>query len=251
MTKLVAFRWWLLLLVGGFVTPSALWAAPPLKEIVQKALERYEKQEKDLLGWEYDQYVIAEALNDDGTPGKRHEMDFLVKFEKEGPQPYLVAQRGEPLLPQMSEKDQKKFEQAYDTNRRKLKLPKLIKFFDLSYVGEGKAIGRPAYIVDFKPKPGVETSTMFEGVIARMAGRVWLAKSDYSILQSEGRLLRSANLAFFFAKLGELDFFYKSQKIRQGYGPGSLKLHFKVNVGPYEIHHRQNMTMKNYRKSKG
>ncbi len=238
------------LLAGGLLFPGSLVAAPPLKVIVKKALDRYEKQEKDLLGWEYDQFVIAEALDDSGEVGKVHEMDFLVKFEKEGPRPVLVAQRGDPLLPQMSEKDQKKFEQAYDSNRNKLKLPKLIKFFDLTYLGEGKAIGKPAYIVGFKPKPGVETETKFEAVLTKMTGKVWLAKSDYSILQSEGRLMKPADLALFFAKLGELEFFYKAQKIRSGYAPGSLKLRFKVNVGLYEIHHRQRMTMKNYRKSK-
>ncbi|MEM1057666.1 MAG: hypothetical protein AAGK14_00315 [Verrucomicrobiota bacterium] len=226
-------------------------AAPPLAEIIEKGVARAEQQEKQLTGWQFDQTIIAEALNSEGEPDKRQEIDMIITVHENGPEAEIVAERGEPLIPQIGENDRQRIRQEIDANRNELELRDKLKFYQVEYLGEGKVQERPVYILKFYPKEGIKPDNRFDKVLGNLSGRVWVDQRDYSVLQSEGKLVKPTELAWFLAKLQELEFKYSAQPIPVGWGPRWINMRFKVNLGPFKVFHRHFMTMDNFRKAAG
>lgn len=115
-------------------------------------------------------------------------------------------------------------------------------------LGEERVQGEPCWKVAFTPKPGMPFKNREEKVLNHTSGTLWIHQEDFSLMRSEGRLMKPVSVAWFLATLGEMEFRYDSRKLPNGdYGPASVIYQFKVNVLFAEIRERHERKMTNYR----
>ena len=112
--------------------------------------------------------------------------------------------------------------------------------FDWKLEGEDESQGEPCYRLAYSPKNGVKTMSGRDAVIAKTAGRCWVAKRDFSKIRLEGWLTRPVELMGFLVTVREMDFLTTTRRLTEGVaGPLQIRYRFRVEVFPFfEFHER-------------
>ena len=128
-----------------------------------------------------------------------------------------------------------------------LDLQKLAPRFQLTRDADAEAVGRGCYVVSYRPRPGQTYDTREEKIVNWLSGRFWIAKDDFSIVQSEGSLTQPVTVALI-ASVYRLDFKYCSQPLPTGEtAPASFSVNLAVRAPLYDLRQRQTSTITNYR----
>ena len=108
--------------------------------------------------------------------------------------------------------------------------------------------GVECYTIAFTPKDGMPYANREEKVLNNVAGHIWAAKADYTVIRNEGYLLRPVSVAWIFATLREMEFHFDATRLPNGdYGPGRLQYRYLVNIPFTHMHERDTRIMSNYR----
>jgi hypothetical protein len=84
---------------------------------------------------------------------------------------------------------------------------------------DGTVGGEEAYVLTFTPKPNQTGSTREERFFARLAGRIWISRRDFSVLRAEGALQSPSSLFWIIARVTTFRFTYK---LEPAYGGNRL-----------------------------
>ncbi|SDU05154.1 hypothetical protein SAMN05444156_1677 [Verrucomicrobium sp. GAS474] len=128
---------------------------------------------------------------------------------------------------------------------------KIVDHYQYTLEGDEVIDGVPCYKVRFSPKKDQPFRNREEKVANGLAGYLWFAKSDYTLIRNEGKLLQPVSVAWFFATLREVDFLFKAAPLPNGeWGPALIQYRFRVQIPLSEIHERHIRVMKDYRKAR-
>jgi fructose-specific phosphotransferase system component IIB len=126
-------------------------------------------------------------------------------------------------------------------------LGKLASRFQMALAGEEKVRGRACYVVRYWPKSGQSSDTREEKVVNNLKGRFWIAKDDFSILQSDGSLSSPVTVALI-ASVNRMDFNFHSQSLPNGdTGPADFTVNMAVKAPFYDFREKKVTTQENWR----
>lgn len=177
-------------------------AAPPVEEIVKKAIERgkWDDEQKLDARYTYTQRSTVEEL-DSGERVKKHEERLLFVLPIEG-ESYarLIEKDGKPL----SEKDarlekerERKFRQRQAEKRRRREqgqrddgdieiTEELANKYRFTLIGNEPVNGRPAYVLSLEPRSNdLPVRRRLDRLLNKVAGRVWIDEQDFEISRAD------------------------------------------------------------------
>lgn len=205
-------------------------------EIIQRAISRDEVLRRERQRYECDVNVKTEKLDAKGTVTSSKALNATMRPTRQ------ISFGGE----LQSERQGRDYTEA-----RKfmavLDLQKLAPRFQLSRDPDAEAAGRNCFVVSYRPRPGQAYDTREEKVINSLNGRFWIAKDDFSIVQSEGTLMQPVTVALI-ASVYRLDFQYRSMPLPTGEtAPACFQVNLAVRAPLYDLRQRQTSTISNYR----
>lgn len=104
------------------------------------------------------------------------------------------------------------------------------------------------YKIRFSPKADQPYQNREEKVANQLAGYLWIAQNDYSLLHNVGSLTQPVAVAWFFASVESLDFDFDTRLLPNGeFGPSHIQYEFRVSIPFTEIHERHTRLMSDYR----
>jgi hypothetical protein len=123
----------------------------------------------------------------------------------------------------------------------------IISHYNYKLIGEENVGVVPCYKIAFTPKENQPYRNREEKVANELAGFLWIAKSDYSLVRNTGALTKSVSVAWFFATLTEMEFLFETKTLPNGEpGPSRIQYRFRVKVPFMLIHERHTRVMKDY-----
>ncbi len=230
----------LALLAGGIVdrAEAATEAGPVLSaaDIIRRAIQRDEELRRDRQRYECDVSVRTEKLDAKGTVVSTKAVSATMR------PPRQISIGGEMQAEKMDREycEAQKFMAVLD-------LQKLAPRFQIVREPDAETVGRACYVVSYRPRPGQAYDTREEKVINSLNGRFWIAKDDFSIVQSEGTLAQPVTVALV-ASVYRLEFQYRSMPLPSGEtAPASFQVNLAVRAPLYDLRQRQTSTISNYR----
>ena len=107
----------------------------------------------------------------------------------------------------------------------------IISHYDFTMVPDETWNGVPCYKVHFTPKENQPYNNREEKVANELAGDLWIAKLDDSLLHNTGNLTQPVSVAWFFASVRELDFDFDTMRLPNGdFGPSRIQYSFRVKI---------------------
>ena len=177
---------------------------------MRRALVRDDILRRGRQRFECDLRIKTERVDAGGSVLSTQAKQFSVR-----PGPDLlrtaVALEGGKTASEKDAAEARKFMAAMD-------LQKLAPRFRMTRTGEETVQGRPCHVIAYAPRPGARYDNSEEKVMNGLAGRFWVAKDDFSILQSEGSLTAPVTVALV-ASVWRFDFSYRSQPLPCGGEP--------------------------------
>lgn len=217
----MAIRGWMLQVAAAALLALGQARAaetPPIdpEEIARRVARNQRTMERRWGGSTYDVVDVRTTFDREGRPKEiRRRLYYVLAGEGGHPDSRdLVEVDGRPPTPdeirQAAEEDAKRHKQIEErAARRAASLPKaadddeddptfdnhrlsdVLGRYELRFVAEEIAEGRPVYVVDFHPRPGLPIRSVVEKVFASMAGRAVIDAADLQILSLEAHLTKS------------------------------------------------------------
>lgn len=217
-------------LLGLLLVPST---APAVDAglVVRLAAENQRAAEEQGASLTFRQVEVRTELLDDGRRGPAERFTYLSSSDGRGvTRRHLVEVDGRPPTGREVERarrqDDKRREKAArqgtgggteDLLSGHLPLSDLLTRFDFRFVREEPFAGRPAYLVEFRPRKGLEARTVKDRVLNGFAGRAWIDAAELQPIRIEGRLTRPVEVAGGLAlSLRNVRFLYEGQPVLPG-----------------------------------
>ncbi len=223
----------------AFLTSPSLFASAPeisADEIIRRATLRDEQLRRERQRYQCDLRVTTEKLDGTDAVVSTKTLAVVMRPARE------IAVGGE-VASGANDKEAveaKKFLAVMD-------LQKLAPRFEMSREADGESNGRACYVVRYRPRVSQRADTKEEKAMNGLTGRFWVARDDFSILQSEGTLAQPVTIMLV-ASVYRLDFTYRSCPLPNGDpAPACFQLVLGVKAPLYEMRQRQTSTMSNYR----
>jgi hypothetical protein len=242
----------LLLCVSALPCPGVLLAdpappvAPPVSEIVQKAIARDDFRRDRREAFEADQTILTERLDTDGkvlaakTVHMIHHPTREISYSTDTMSTSPSITQGGSGHP---DEDTVKAQHIMAV----MNLGKLAPHFTETVTGSATIQGRDCYVVSYHPKPGQPADNREEKVVNNVAGKFWIAKDNYDIMQSEGSLVGPVTVALI-ASVTRMDFKFHSQVLTNGdVGPGDFSVDMAIHAPFYDFRQLQVNSLAHWR----
>jgi len=224
-------------------TPTA---PPPLATLVRQVLARDDQTQRELKAMEYDERVLTERLNAQGKVTQHQELQLIVRpGAKQELQVVSVQGDDLPADPDAAARQAKG--QERQRRQQTIDLKSISTRFNLVFQGESDDLGVPAYVISFEPKSNQPYHSQTEKVLNQLHGRMWVRKSDDTILRTEATLLHPVQIAWIFASITKLDFHYELSPQGSEYGPAWLETSVQVTAPLIAIAQHQRIDMTHFR----
>lgn len=129
-----------------------------------------------------------------------------------------------------------------------LDMGKIAPRFKYSRQGDETIRNRNCYVIKFSPKKDQPFSSREEKVINKVGGTIWIDQSDFSIVQTRGKLTEEVDVAWFLATMKGLDFSYQTSELPNLNipVPANFLMNFDLNIMGYRMAQRQTSVMGDY-----
>jgi hypothetical protein len=207
-------------LLGLWLGWGAAWAEP--SEEAYRIVRRLAEQDKRLAErrrqFDYDLIIIREKL------------DAERRIVSESKQRQAVYADRPPDYGSRPEKGPEG-ETAKAAQEEPFEVLNVIDHYYYSLDGSERVNGVDCYKIRFTPRPNMPYRNREEKVVNAVWGHLWASKEDYSLLQNEGFLGHPVSVAWFFARLYELEFRWESQQLPNGdWGPKEVRYRYAVHI---------------------
>ncbi len=217
---------------------TAVPTIPPVREIVQKAVARDNARRERRLAYQCDQTILTQTMDTNGMILKSKavhliyrqtaDISFSTNVQSNSAKPDEDTVKAQHIMAVMD-------------------LGKLAPHFIETVIGSATVQGRDCYVVGYRPKGGQPADTREEKVVNNVAGRFWIAKDNFDILQSEGSLVSPVTVALI-ASVTRMDFKFHSQPIANGdIGPADFSVDMAIHAPFYDFRQLQVNTQANWR----
>lgn len=227
------------------VAASALRSdEPPVdpETLVRLVVKSQRRAEERLNSYTFDQRVIETKFARNGRPKETERRLYYVLSGDKGEEGSreLIEVDGRLATPEekkkaveQDEKDRKKrlerraAEKAEEARHPKgddedplvgtRRLSALLSRFDYTVLPEEILDGRPAYVVDFRPRPEIGTANLGERALSALAGRAYIDASDFEVVRVDAHLVKPVSVAGgIAAKVASADIRYEAMPVGHG-----------------------------------
>ena len=258
------------------VTPSTSGTPDiTVDQIIKNAIRRDEELRELREGFTYQLKLVTERLDDDNKvipdktktvtakikPGK--DITFSADFNDDSkdnekassPQTSYAGATGGRGLKSSHKKSSdddddssnKDVEDAKKVNAM-LDMGKIAPRFKYSRQGDETIRNRNCYVIKFSPKKDQPFASREEKVINKVGGTLWIDQSDFSIVQTRGKLTEEVDVAWFLATMKGLEFSYQTSELPNLNipVPSNFLMNFDLNIMGYRMAQRQTSVMADY-----
>lgn len=263
-----------LALLLAVITTATAEQKPAGLELFDAALAKFEADRIALRRWQYHQTLTTQQFDSGGKvvakgtwksivrPGDPRpleytfeSMDGQLSFFKAGaeePQSGASATPPPKGKPRHDESEKNQAEAAIEAVRKY----NLRDRYVWKNAGSEMVSGESAYVLTFEPKPKQNTRTREERFFGQLAGRLWVARSDNTVLKAEASLQSPAHLFWVIARV---TVFRLTYKLEPDTGSGRLFRHAKATARTevafpfYKVRQKHSLTMEQFepRKPRG
>jgi hypothetical protein len=205
---------------------------PTALAIFDGALAQFENNRVALRKWQYQQTLTTHQLDGDGKlvakgtwhsivrPGDPRSLEYTgesmegrLSFFKAGaeePAPAKASGSPEPRTRVEPEKNQA--ESAVEAVRKY----NLRNRYLWKRLPDENVAGESAYVLAFEPKPKQNTKSREERFFGLLAGRLWVSRTDFTVLKAEASLQSPCQLFWIIARVTTFQLTYELEPARMG-----------------------------------
>ncbi len=232
---------------------TALTAVEPLPsadEIIDRVVKQEDVNYERAKGWEYEQHIAVQKL--DGEGRVKHEEVKTITYRPEGRLSFNVAalkgqgddaQVGIGMTNEKDSEEEGRFSES-------LKMRELRPFYTFTRQEDGVLEGKMHWVVDFKPKPGVEAHGQQQKVLKSLMGRLWIDPDENAIAHADCSLEKPIPFAWFdLVTLRELSIRYDAHSFEgKVWMPRGMNLTYRVRILFFgQVYERQLMKADGFR----
>ena len=189
--------------------PAADAAALDLKEIIRKAAENDEANDKMSRAYTYVERVEEHKLDGDGKTKSVEIKTYEIVNLYGEPVSRLIAKDDKPLSEKEAAKEEERVNKVAEKRKnespedKKKRLEKEAKereeerafdkelgdAYDFTLIGEELVNGRPTWVIAGEPKRGYEPKLKAAKVLPKMHGQVWIDKAELQFVKADIELI--------------------------------------------------------------
>jgi len=193
-------------------------------EIFDAALSKFEADHAALAQWQYHQTLTTHQIDRNGKvvakgtwksivrPGDPRPLEYTEKHV-EGHLTFFQADSNEnPRSPAHSSApsptDHSRQKNQVESTVDLVRKYNLRNRYNWQRLPDETVDGESAYVLSFSPKPNQNTSSREERFLALLAGKLWISRKDFTILQAKGALQAPCHLFWIIARVTTFQFTY-------------------------------------------
>lgn len=205
------------------LTCTAIGIAQTAEEIVQRAFEADEHNQKLAEQYAYTEHVEESRLDKNDKVKRSKSTTYDVAHLCGRNYQRVIARDGQPLTPKEERKEQEKLDRCIEKldsespDRRRRRLAKeseerddqrklrreVIRAFDFSIEGDDTIAGADTWRIRADPKPGYKPEFKKAAFLTKLAGTIWVSKGDYGWVQTSVDTIAPAKFGLFLLTLKE------------------------------------------------
>ena len=198
--------------------------------IFDGALAQFENSRIALRKWQYYQTLTTHQFDGDGKvvakgtwhsivrPGDPRPLEYTSE-SMEGKLSFFKAGAEEPAAPKTSGTPSPKIESEKNQAESAVEAVRKYNLRD-RYVwkrlADATAAGEDAYVIAFEPKPKQNTKSREERFFGLLAGKLWVSRSDFTVLKAEASLQSPCQLFWIIARVTTFQLAYEVEPARAG-----------------------------------
>lgn len=202
--------------------------SPAALEIFDAALAKFQSDRAALSPWQYHQTLTTHQLDADGKvvakgtwksivrPGDSRPPEETAK-STEGKLSFFESgaeEEGTSSAKSPSPRPKPKAKSELETNRAEAAVAAVRKYklrdrYQWNRLADGNAGGESAYVISFAPKSKQIARSREERFFSLLVGRMWISRSDFSVLKAEAALQSPCSLFWIFARVTTFQFSYE------------------------------------------
>ncbi len=196
--------------------------------IFDAALGAFDNQRLALRSWQYHQTLVTHQMDSAGNvvasgtwqsivrPGDPRPLEYTASHV-EGKLSFFKAQASSSPAPSGTKgtkttEEKNQVESAVEAVRKY----NLRDRYNWKRLPDENVAGESAYVIGFEPKPRQNTKSREERFFGLLAGRVWVSRSDYSLLKAEAALQSPCHLFWVIARVTTFQFTYNLEPAHGG-----------------------------------
>ncbi len=205
---------------------------PAALAIFDAALAQFENSRVALRKWQYYQTLTTHQLDSSGRvvakgtwksivrPGDPWPLEYTsesmegkLSFFKEGAEEPASAKNSATPTPKTKVEPEKNQAESAVAAVRKYNLRDRYLWKRLP---DENVAGENAYVLAFEPKPKQNTKSREERFFGLLAGRLWVSRTDYTVLKAEAALQSPCQLFWIIARVTTFQLTYELEPVRAG-----------------------------------
>ena len=241
---------------------------PAALEIFDAALAKFEADRVALRKWQYRQTLRTHQYDKAGKvtakgvwesivrPGDPRPLEYTAE-SMEGRLSFFKAGAEEPpaASPSSSATPKPKASSDHDEKNQAESAVEAVRKYNLRdrYVWKrlpnDTASGESAYVIAFEPKPNQNTRTREERFFGQLAGKLWVSRSDFTVLKAQASLKAPAQLFWVIARVTKFRVTYNLEPDTGAgrlFRPSRATAETVVSFPFYEVRQRHWLTMDRY-----
>jgi len=200
--------------------------------IFDGALAQFENSRTALRKWQYYQTLTTHQLDSDGQvvakgtwhsivrPGDPRPLEYTSE-SMDGKLSFFKAGAEEPATPKTSGSPTPKPKVESEKNQAESAVEAVKKYnlrdrYVWKRLPDATAAGEDAYVIAFEPKPKQNTKSREERFFGLLAGRLWVSRSDFTVLKAEASLQSPCQLFWIIARVTTFQLAYEVEPARAG-----------------------------------
>jgi hypothetical protein len=200
--------------------------------IFDAALAQFENSRVALRKWQYHQTLTTRQLDGAGNivakgtwhsivrPGDPRPLEYTGE-SMEGKLSFFKAGAEEPAPTKASGTPESKPKVEPEKNQAESAVEAVRKYnlrdrYLWKRLPEENVAGESAYVVAFAPKPNQSTKSREERFFGLLAGRLWISRSDFTVLKAEAALQSPCSLFWIIARVTTFQVRYELEPARTG-----------------------------------
>lgn len=219
----------------SLLTPSRITAEEKeltALEIFDRAMPAFDNQRLALRDYQYHQTLTTHQFDSSGKvtargtwqsivrPGDPRPLEYTAE-RMEGKLSFFKAETSETSPTETPSQKSKAADDSKEKNQAESAVEAVRKYnlrerYVWKRLPDENVTGESAYVLAFEPKPRQNTKSREERFFGLLAGRIWVSRSDFTLLKAEAALQSPCQLFWIIARVTVFQFTYEIEPARGG-----------------------------------